>query len=233
MSKSNFPFNEVSFDFKRERKLAEKLIRDRLDPICSELNYKRININRWSKDVDWCKKNLGLGLTTVGRIKQPNALGGASLAIGDMHRVFLRGDFEPINDQSPTIGAPVYAIDERLNSDSGHFNSLANLSEILPMFERAFTECVLPELERYQTEDDLLQALLAPDWLTSVKLFASQDRRGSLVALMIAKREGDKRATEWARAEVDRIKAEKPLVTSTARYQELLRTIAHLERTQG
>ena len=126
---------------------------------------------------------------------------------------------------------PIYAIDGRLNSDSGHFNSLDHLrDEVLPLFERAIVECVLPELERYQTEDDLLQALLAPDWFESVKLFATPDRRGALVALMLAKCEGTQPAIEWARTEVERIRAEKPLITNTARYQELLRTIAYLER---
>jgi len=230
MSNSNFPFNKVTFDFKRERKQAEQLIRDRLDPICAPLGYRWAKGNWWFKDHPWGRKRCSLGLTTVGSVNQPNALGGAAIFLEQMHAIFRRDDDEPLTDRSGTIGAPIYAIDERLNSDSGHFNSFDHLrDEVLPLFERALVERVLPELERYQTEDDLLQAFLEPDWLESVKLFASQDRRGSLVALMLAKREGAQHAIEWAHDEVDRIKAEKPLVASTARYQELLRTIAHLE----
>ena len=37
------------------------------------------------------------------------------------------------------------------------------------------------------------------------------------------------RPLEWALADVERIKAEKPLVTSTVRYQELLRCIDYLK----
>lgn len=231
MSGTNYPFNKIEFDFKRERKSAEQLIRDRLDPICAAHGYKWTKGNWWFKGYSWCKKRCSLGLTTVGHAKQPNALGGASLFLEEIHRLVVHQESDsPLTEQSTTIGAPIYSLDKRLSHDSGHFNSLQHLKEILPAYERAMTECVLPELERYQSEEDLLQALLRPDWLTSVKLFASQDRRGAVVAMMLAKRKGADDAIAWARAEVDHIKSEKPLVTSTARYQELLHTIAYLEQ---
>lgn len=233
MIKSKFPFNEIKFDFKHDRKVAEQLIREKIAPACEAAGYRWSKGNWWFKDLSWCRKRCSLGLTTVGKVKQPNALGGATIFLEKMHSVFRRDDDEPLSDQSGTIGAPIYAIDERLNSDSGHFNSLDHLQEeVLPLFERAISECVLPELERYRIEDDLLQALLAPDWLESVKLFATPDRRGALVTLMLAKREGIQPAIKWGRAEVERIRAEKPLITSTARYQELLRAIAYLEQQE-
>jgi len=233
MSSTNYPFNKIEFDFKRERKSAEQLIRERLDPICTARGYVWTKGNWWFKDFGWCRKHCSLNLRTVGYVKQPEVLGGGGLFLEAIHRqVIHRVDFDgPLTDRSTTMGAPIYSLDKRLSYDSGHFNSFQHLKEILPAYERAMAECVLPELERYQSEDDLLQALLEPDWLTSVKLFASQDRRGAVVAMMRAKRNGANDAVAWARAEVDHIKAEKPLVTSTARYQELLRTISYLEQS--
>lgn len=231
MMKSNFPFNVVKFDFKRERRRAEEMIHARLNPLLMVAGYSWTKGNWWFKEYAWCMKRCSLGLTTVGQVKQPNALGGATIFLEKLHEVFRRDDDDPFSDRSASMGAPIYAIDERLNSDSGHFNSLDHLrDEVLPIFERAIAERVLPELERYQTEEDLLDTLLAPDWYESLKLLASPDRRGALVALMLANRDGAPSALAWARAEVERIRSQKPLITSPARYQDLLRVISHLER---
>ena len=76
MNRSKFPFNVITFDLKRERKPAELMIRDKLDPVCVQLGYRWTKGNRWTKEAAWCNKNVGLSLTTVGQVKQPNALGG-------------------------------------------------------------------------------------------------------------------------------------------------------------
>jgi hypothetical protein len=162
-------------------------------------------------------------------MKHPELIGSGSISLPQYDRVFRRKD-SVASEKSPSLGGPIHWIDDRLDSNDGRFTSMPQLEQLLPKFERAFAERVLPELERYDTEGELLESLLRPDWLTSVKLSATQDTRGSLVALMLAARQGPKSAIEWARREVERIRAEKPLVRSSARYQDLLRTIEHLEK---
>jgi len=115
-----------------------------------------------------------------------------------------------------------------LTSETGRFDDLQGMEALLPRFAESIQTTVLPELERYRTEGNLLDALLADDWLTSVKLSATPDRRGALVTLMLWRREGAEFATAWGMRELERIRAEKPFVTSTARYQELDRCIEYI-----
>lgn len=220
----------MKFDFKRDKAAAEHLIKARLDPACSHFGYVWEKGNWWEKSIKWCIKRCHLGVRQVGLTKQPELIGSGSIFLPQYDRIFRRKD-SVVSEKSSSLGGPIHWIDDRLDSNAGRFASMAELEKVLPKFERAFAERVLPELERYETEDDLLESLLRSDWLTSVKLSATQDTRASLVALMLAAREGPKHATEWAKLEVERIRAEKPLVTSTARYQDLLRTIEHLEKS--
>jgi hypothetical protein len=131
-------------------------------------------------------------------------------------------------EKPASIGAPIHWIDPHMTSETGRFDDLQGMEALLPRFAESIHTIVLPELERYQTEGDLLDALLADDWLTSVRLSATGDRRGALVTLMLWRREGVDCALAWGTGELERIRAEKPLVTSTARYQELDRCLEYI-----
>ena len=196
--------------------------------LCENFGYTWKKGNWWEKETTWCVKRCNLGLRQVGMTKRPELIGGGSIFLPQYDRIYRRDDSKETEYPS-SLGSPVHWIDKRLDSNAGRFDDMAELNAILPRFERAFEECVLTELERYRTEDDLLEALLSPEWLTSVKLSATQDVRGALVTLMLAGRKGSGNAIRWASEQVELIKAEKPLVTSTARYQNILRCIEYLE----
>lgn len=217
------------FDFRKDKISVEQAVVRRIGQLCERFGYAWKRGNWWEKETTWCVKRCNLGLRQVGMTKHPELIGGASIFLPQYDRIYRRDD-SVVPEFPSSLGSPVHWIDKRLDSNAGRFENMEELDAILPRFERAFEECVLPELERYKTEDDLLEALLSPEWLTSVKLSATQDIRGALVILMLAGRKGLGYAIEWGREEVERIRAEKPLVTSIARYQNILRCIEYLER---
>jgi hypothetical protein len=56
----------------------------------------------------------------------------------------------------------------------------------------------------------------------------SQDRRGALIALMLAKREGKEKALAWAMNDVARIKAQEPDQERPGRWSNLQIAIDYL-----
>jgi YD repeat-containing protein len=215
------------FDFKKEKGLAERLIRSALEPVFAGTRYALARGNWWELDCGWCLKRCNLGLRQAGLTKQPELIGGASLFVPQYYPIYRRDDYGK-EEKHASIGAPIHWIDPRMTSETGRFDDLLGMEALLPRFAESIQTTVLPELERYRTEGDLLDALLADDWLTSVKLSATPDRRGALVTLMLWRREGAEFAAAWGMRELERIRAEKPFVTSTARYQELDRCIEYI-----
>jgi hypothetical protein len=220
------------FDFKKQRKAVERLIKERLDPICSANGYvwtrHKYGGNHWDKTLSWCKKSCALTIHAVGMTKKPEYIGGASIVLPQYYDAIRREDWP--DDVEIGFGGPVHWIDERL-ADMLRFENWDQLVALLPLFERALVECVLPELERYTDESVLFDILLRPDWYQTMKIpGASADRRGALVTLMMAKRDGKNKAVAWGEAEAERIKAEQPYVTSTKYYQEILRALDYLRR---
>ena len=223
------------FDFKRQTKEADLLIRGRLDTIFLAKGYvhtrSKYKGNFWERKFDWCKKRCSLGIQAVGMTRKPEFIGGATIELPKFFSAIRREDWVAGED-GVGLGGPVHWIDKRLE-DTLRFESFEEFAALLPKFERAFVECALPELERYADQETLLEALLQPDWLQSVKLSLNPDRRGALVTLMMAERDGKDKAIAWGLAEAERIKAEQPYVTTNKYYQEIERSINFLQGPRG
>lgn len=215
-------------DFKKEKQALYAAMKTHLDPLLSSKGFVWNKDNFWTRDRAWCVATLSLGARKRSNGLFCEVLGGVSVFLPEYHQL-LGIETETVIAACPTtFGGPIHWIDERLDFDSGRFTTWPEFERWLPHYRRAFEECAIPELDRYPTEEALLDALLADDWLKAVKLTASQDRRGGLVALMMAKRDGKEKAIAWARADIERIRAQEPGQERPGRWQDLRRAVDYL-----
>ena len=215
-------------DLKKEKKRLDEAIKAKLDPLFASKGFKWNKNNFWTRDVGWHIESSNLGFRKISSGLYCDLIGGVGLFLPEYHKTLGIESETTIAPYPTTIGGPIHWIDKRLDFDSGRFTTFEEFEAWLPLYHRAFDECAIPELSRYQTEDMLLEALLQSDWLKSVKISMSQDRRGALVALMLAKREGAEKGLAWAMNDVARIKAQEPDQERPGRWRDLQRAIDYL-----
>jgi hypothetical protein len=221
-------------DFKENQRKLEEALKAHLQPALSRHEFKWNKGNFWTRDIGWGLQQCSVGVRKISSGLYMEVIGGAGLFVPEHHSVF-QPDYmahrKAKHVPPSTLGGPIEWIDKRLAFDSGRFTTWDEFERWLPLYRRAFEECAIPELAHYPTEDALLDALLAPDWLESVKLSATQDRRGALVTLMLAKRDGRAQALAWALADIERIKAQEPGQERPVRWMELQRAVDHLRKS--
>lgn len=215
-------------DIKKEKKRLEEAFKASLDPLFLAKGFKWNKNNFWTRDLGWCVEQCSVGTRKRSSGLYCDILGGVGLFLPEYHKQLEIESETTIAPCPTTIGGPIHWVDKRLDFDSGRFTTFEEFESWLPLYYRAFEECAIPELNRYQTEDMLLEALLQPDWLKSVKISMSQDRRGALIALMLAKREGKEKALAWAMNDVARIKAQEPGQERPGRWRNLQCAINYL-----
>lgn len=215
-------------DFRKEKGRLFAEIKTRLDPLMSSRGFMWNAGNFWTSDVGWAIRTCSLGVRRLSHGLYCDIIGGISLFLPAYHSILGLDEETTAAPHPTTLGAPIHWVDTRLDDQSARFTTAEGFARALPAFVLAFEKCAIPELASYATEEDLLVALIDPLWVDRMKLAPSPDRRGALVALMLAKREGRDRGIAWARDDVDRIKGLTPGEKSPARWKDLRRAIEHL-----
>lgn len=218
-------------DFRKERKALLEKVKAYFDSLFRAHQFEWRSGNNWVRELDWAQLCCSVGIRKISSGLYLELIGGGGLFARAYHPVFQPDFMEYSSTGVPpaSLGGPLQWIDERLDFTDGRFTTLDELERWLPTYRRAFDERVIPELERVGTESKLLDLLLATDWSKQLRLAATQDRRAALVALMLARRSGGREALVWARAELDRIKAQEPDQERPGRWQELQRATRYLE----
>jgi hypothetical protein len=214
----------------QQRKKFYEAIRFQVDALFTRAGFKGLDGNFWVADCGWAVRRCSLGVRQIKGASNLELVGGAALFLPSYHEL-LQPEIRQVSSQEfpSTLGSPVEWIDERLEAADGRFTSTEELLRCLPRFERAFEERVLPEFQRYATEEQLLEILSRDDWSKTIKLSATQDRQAALVTLMLASAGSPEHALAWARKEVERIKAQEPDRERPVRWRELQRAIEHVE----
>jgi hypothetical protein len=210
-----------TMDFKAEKNNLKQMIADCLDPLMKEKGFnKRISVYDgyyWFKDIGWATLRCGLGMHKS-KLGKTNIDGSAGLSC-EKYNFLINLDEASLKKMKPPVailGSPIEGIDrdlcKTLNFRDARFENMEQFKKMLQLYYDSIKEKVIPELERYVSEEYLYEALLPDLRESSIKLSVGRDRRVALLTLMKAEREGKKKAIAWSDEEIKRLEAnETPL----------------------
>jgi hypothetical protein len=212
-------------NLKTEKKRIDAALEAALDPVLSPRGFERHRENVWTRDLQWAQHACSIGVRKRHDGLFLEVIGGAGIFLREYHPVFQPDFMEYASSKIPpsTMGGPLHWIDERLNFDVGRFTTWEEFEQLMPLFKRAIDERVLPEFDRYESDEAVLRSLRRPNWSKEIRFSLTQDRRAALIVLMLAKYEGAAEALAWGRPELTRIKSQDE--TRSVRWRELQRAI--------